>query len=101
MTYYTEHFEDIFGGEPMEEDLIDKAFDENGYILIEDRMILVTELVGITSHLINRHPLPPLLCDRIVMMWATDYDDYADMREALDDFMKFMERINNRGEHNE
>lgn len=86
MDYY-EHFDDVFGGDPMPEDLIDMAIDENGYLHFGDRMILVMELVGITTQMIGRQELPTVLRDRIAKLWATDADDLQDIREDMDSFI--------------
>ena len=86
MDYY-EHFEDVFEGEPIPEDLIDRAIDDNGYLHFGYRMMIVMELVGITTQMTGGQELPTPLRDRIARLWSTGSEDYGFIREDMDSFI--------------
>lgn len=91
MTYY-EHFDDIFDGEPLPEDLIESSFDEDGNLRFDVRMMLIMELAGM-FRIACGGIISPAIRDRIAGLWATDRDDYANVRSDMDMFLSFVEGL--------
>lgn len=82
MDYYPEEY-DYWNDEPLPEDLIEEAIDENGYLEYSDRIMVIMELSVDVSIILGQRT-PPTLRDRIADRWAIDHDDFTMIREDMD-----------------